>query len=388
MQFVLFASNPRRRTTLRRLGVMLPLIAILLPVVLILMGFAVDLAYMQNTRMELRVATDAAARAAATTLSQTDSESQAIERAKQIAAMNHVAGKPLELESADITIGRSEPNERGRWVFTPNVFPPNAVQIAGNRTAGSAGGPVPLYFGSLIGRKDFEPHLSATASFLNVDICLVLDRSTSMKLDIDEADGGPGPSDPRLCSPPTSSSRWAAVDNAVRVFIDTLNDSYADEHVALVTYAGDSASGFRFSCGAQPTPSSLDSPLDSDLSLVEQQMVQRNTTVWNGFTYIESGMRTGLAELTHPSRSRNYANKVMIVLTDGNENVGSARLAAQDCRAAGVVVNSITFSDYANQETMRVVAEIGQGRHFHASTGADLEAIFRELAAEISRITE
>lgn len=388
MDITLFPSKLLYQSSHLRRGVMLPLVAILLPVVLILMGFAVDLAYMQNTRMELRAATDAAARAAATKLSQTDDENEAIQRAKQIAGMNYVAGKPLQLENTDITIGRSEPDASGHWVFSSGGFPPNAVHIVGNRTAGSAGGPVPLFFGSFIGRKDFEPYLSATASFLNVDICLVLDRSTSMKLAIDENEQGIPPSDPRLCSPPGAVSRWSALDNAVGVFVQTLRDSYADEHVALVTYAGDSASGASFSCGSQPTPSSLDSPLDSDLSRIDQQMARLNTTVWNGYTNIESGIRTGLAELTNPSRSRSYANKVMIVLTDGNENVGSARLAAQDCRGAGVVVNSITFSDYANQDTMRDVATIGGGRHYHATTGAALENIFRELAAEIARMTE
>jgi Ca-activated chloride channel family protein len=376
------------RTGKTRRGAMLPLIALLLPVVLLLMGFAVDLAYMQNTRMELRAATDAAARAAATCLSQTDSESEAIKRAKQVAAMNHVGGKPLQLETSDITVGRSEPDSGGRWVFKPGVFPPNAVQIEGSRTAGSAGGAVPLFFGSLIGRKDFEPHLSATASFLNVDICLVLDRSTSMKLDINDDTEGMYTSDSRFCKSPNKTSRWQALDGAVRVFTKTLRDSNAAEKVALVTYSSD-LSGYKPAlCGASKYPSSLDAVLTTDISVIDKQMDRLLTSVWNGNTYIESGMRTGLAEITNAERSRNYANKIMIVLTDGYENVGSARLAAQDCRSASVVVNAITFGDYADQATMEDVASIGGGRHYHATTSAGLEQIFRQLAAEIARITE
>jgi Flp pilus assembly protein TadG len=42
---------------------MLPLIALLLPMMMIFLGFAVDLAYMQTTRMELQSAADSAARA-------------------------------------------------------------------------------------------------------------------------------------------------------------------------------------------------------------------------------------------------------------------------------------------------------------------------------------
>ncbi len=372
----------------KRHGVMLPLVAILLPVVLVLMGFAVDLAYMQYTRMELRAATDAAARAAATMLSQTDNEVAARNRAKQIARMNHVAGKPLQLDNGDVEIGRSEPDDNGRWIFVSGGTPPNAVRVNGKRTGNSKSGSVPLFFGSFIGRSDFEPEQTATASFLNVDICLVLDRSTSMKLDIDDDTAGMYTSDPRFCSPPRSSSRWKALDSAVRVFTETLTDSPAEEQVALVTYSSD-LSGYRPPlCGAFKDPSSLDSKLNTDISLIDTEMDRLTDSVWNGNTHIEAGMRTGLDELTHPGRSRKYANKVMIVLTDGYENVGSARLAAQDCRDAEIVVNAITFGDYADEATMSDVAAIGGGRHYHDTTSAALERVFRELAAEIARITE
>lgn len=371
-----------------RHGVMLPLIALLLPVVLVLMGFAVDLAYMQNTRMELRAATDAAARAAATTLSQTDDDVAACSRAKQIASMNYVAGKPLQLSNSDVSIGRSEPNSKGRWEFTAGGYPPNSVRIEGRRTAGSLGGPVPLFFGSLIGRSGFEPQLEATASFLNVDVCLVLDKSTSMKLYVDDGDVPMYSSDPRLCNPPTAQSRWIALDGAVRVFVQTLRNSLADEHVALVTYSGKSGSGFGFVCGQAAVPSTLESPLDGNLALIEHEMDRLKSTVWNGFTYIESGMQTGISALTHPGRSRSYANKIMIVLTDGYENLGSARDAAQVCQQEHIIVNAITFGDYADQETMIDVASIGGGKHYHATTSAGLEQIFRELAAEIAQLTE
>ena len=368
-----------------RRGVMLPLVALLLPVVLILMGFSVDLAHMQNTRMELRAATDAAARAGATALSQTDSMSEARTRAKQIARKNYVSGERLRLRNSDITIGHSEPDSTGRWVFTAGGTPPNAVQIEGKRTAGSLGGSVPLFFGALIGVSDFEPQLSATSSFLNVDICLVLDRSSSMKLAANSSQQGMSGSDPRFCRSPYDDSRWAALDSAVRVFIQTLNNSMAEEKVALATYSSDDLGGM---CGASSTPSSLDAPLSTDLNTIAAEMDNRLNTVWNGNTHIEAGMRTGLDALTDPSTSRIYANKVMIVLTDGIENRGDSRLAAADCRAEQIVVHSITFGDYADQDRMVEVATIGGGRHYHASDSAQLEAIFRELAAEIAHLTE
>ncbi|MGI9427853.1 MAG: vWA domain-containing protein, partial [Bythopirellula sp.] len=258
----------------------------------------------------------------------------------------------------------------------------------GNRTAGSLDGPVSLFFGGIVGQPEFEPAQAATASFLNVDICLVLDRSSSMKLNADSSESGMSISDPRFCIAPNATSRWIALDGAVRIFTQTLLSSNADEQVALVTYSSD-LSGFPTAlCGASNQPSSLDSPLDTDLSLIDNRMDSLKTSVWNGNTFIESGMRTGIAALTDPGRSRQFANKVMIVLTDGHENEGNVLAATPDARSEEIVVNTITFGDFADQSLMSQVAQAGGGRHFHASNSAALANVFRELAAEIAQITE
>lgn len=371
-----------------RRGAILPLVTIVLPVLMILLGFSVDLAYMQNTRMELRAATDAAARAAATTLSQTDDLLLARERAKLIAQNNFVGGTALELRDADVEFGRSLPDANGRWLFTAGGSPPNAVRVLGNRTSGSLGGAVPLYFGGFVGQHSFEPSQTATASFLNVDICLVLDRSSSMKLNADSSEAGMYTSDPRFCQPPNAASRWEALDGAMRIFLQILGESNALEQVALVTYSSDLSAYKPALCGASSKPSSLDTPLDTDLSLVEDEMNRLLSDVWNGNTYIESGMRTGITAITDPVRGRKFANKVMIVLTDGHENEGNAVLAAESARGEQIIVNSITFGDFADQATMAQVAQVGGGRHYHASDGAALENVFRELAAQIALLTE
>lgn len=366
---------------------MLPLIAILLPIMLIFLGFAVDLAYMQTTRMELQAAADSSARAGATRLSQTDDQTQARDVAKDIARQNQVAGTNLLLRNSDVRIGRSTMNANGKWVFRAGASPANAVRISAPRTAASRGGPVRLFFGSLIGTPEFQPQQVATASFLNVDICLVLDRSTSMKLGVSEAEGGMGGSDSRMCSPPNSASRWRALDGAVRVFLEELNDTEADEQVALVTYNSGSESPNSF-CGSSSMPSTLDVPLTTNLSRTAAAMDRLNTTLWNGYTYIESGVRTGLAELQNASRARKSAEKVMILLTDGHQNVGNALNAARACTDAEIMVHTITFSDGADQVAMRQVATETGGQHFHASNATQLRKIFRDLAAQPTRLTE
>jgi Ca-activated chloride channel homolog len=95
-----------------------------------------------------------------------------------------------------------------------------------------------------------------------------------------------------------------------------------------------------------------------------------------------------LAALQDARFARTSAEKVMILMTDGQENIGRALNAAYDCAAAKVIVHTITFSENANQATMREVAQVGGGRHYHATDAESLRAVFRELAAQTPRLTE
>jgi Ca-activated chloride channel family protein len=366
---------------------MLPLIAILLPVMLIFLGFAVDLSYMQTTRMELQAAADSAARAGATRLSQTDDANDARNFAISIGAQNSVAGTALNLKTSEVEVGRSLRDSSGKWIFANGGRPANAVRVTAQRTTNSRGGPVALFFGSLIGTPTFQPVQSATASFLNVDICLVLDRSTSMKQGITEG-GSLYSSDSRFCVPPNATSRWTALDGAVQIFLDELVDTDADEHIAIATYSCDGCGFSPNDCGISNRATSLDCALTGDMSRARSAITRLSTTVWNGHTFIEAGINEGLAALTHPGLSRVSADKLMILLTDGRQNVGNAMNAAVNCAAAGITVHTITFADVADQTLMKAVADATGGQHFHAPNAASLRRIFRELAAQTAQLTE
>ncbi|TWT85610.1 von Willebrand factor type A domain protein [Posidoniimonas polymericola] len=365
---------------------MLPLIAVLLPVMLVFLGFAVDVAYMQNTRLELHAVTDAAARAAASTLSRTDSKKLARDAAERIADSNRIAGQPLKLAVSQIEFGRSVRSESGKYEFSVNTQPYNAVRVTGDRREGSDTGAVPLLFGKIIGAKKFEPVFTSTASFLNVDICLVLDRSTSMKADVNATTSGMYTTDPLFCQPPKPNTRWRALDGASKVFTDALRDSNASEQVAIVSY--NSAFSPAVYCGTSTDAASLNIDLTTDLDAVDGSVTDLTGSVWNGNTDIESGMRKGLNTLLASASARPNADRIMIVMTDGNENVGSAVAAASDCRTARVQVHTVTFSVEANQTVMKEVASIGGGKHLHAETEAQLKAAFKELAAIASQLTD
>lgn len=74
---------------------------------LLLSAFAVNLAYMELTRMEMTIATDAAARAGGREYTVSRSKASGIAKARAVAEANLVAGKPLGLSDNDFVFGKS-----------------------------------------------------------------------------------------------------------------------------------------------------------------------------------------------------------------------------------------------------------------------------------------
>ena len=108
-----------------------------------------------------------------------------------------------------------------------------------------------------------------------------------------------------------------------------------------------------------------------------------------GFTSISAGMEAG-KQIIDASRSAEFVERTMIVMTDGLHNRGpeprgvARRLAGDDVR-----IHTITFGNDADQTRMIEIANIGSGRHFHAVDGDQLRAIYREIALTLgTMITE
>lgn len=340
-------EHQRRPTSTRkrqqRRGAMLILIAILLIGFMITVAFSVDIAHMHLARTELRTATDAAAKAAAATLADTYSEEKAIERGQQIAAANPVHGSPLLLDPTDFVFGNSVEKSSGRFDFTANQLPKNSVLVNGRRTTGSPSGPVPLFFGNLMGMRYFEPRCLAASTYIERDVALVVDRSGSM-------DG----------------QKFNDLVTAIDIFIATLDATPVDEQVGLASYSDYATS---------------DVGLTEDLSAVAAGM--RSLSV-GGYTSISRGMRAGQVVL-EGSRGIDFVEQTMIVMTDGLHNRGEEpREAAIELAAAGITIHTITFGADADKTRMREVASIGGGRHYHAEDGLQLQQIYREIALTLS----
>lgn len=329
--------------------------AMLLTIVFLLIGFIaaaalmIGVAQMQLARTELRSATDAAAKGAAQALSRTQDINQSIAAGQALARENLVQGEPLLLAAGDFQFGRSEAdNNSGAFIFRPDQTPINSVRVVGSRTAGSLSGPIPFFFGNVLGRGEFEPRQTAIATYIERDIVLVIDRSGSM-----------------------AGRKFRDLRSALAIFTQTLRDTPVEENVGLASYS---------------TFASSDVPLTENLDEIDTSV---GRMIPDGLTSISRGMEAG-ATILNSGRSSQFVERTMIVMTDGLHNTGpepinvARRLAAQN-----VTIHGIIFGNDADRRRMQQIADIGGGRFFAATNGQQLREIYREIALTLSTmITE
>jgi Flp pilus assembly protein TadG len=372
--------NRRRLPARHRRGAMLVFIAVCLPLLIIMAAFAIDVAWMQLARTELRTATDSAARAGAKELSLKQDATAARTKAKAAAIRNYVAGEPLVLSDADIQVGKSVQVGTGRFNFTNGAAKPNAVRVYGKRTTDSKSGPVDLMFSNVMGVENFQPVEVAASTQLDRDICLVVDRSGSMMWTLTSDNY---PKGTKECDKPhPTQSRWGALSTSVTAFLDELKSTVQDEHCALVSYSSNTTE-----CSNTYKISQIDSDLVSDYSVIQGKMDKLSSKPVKGSTAISAGLDDGIKVLTG-AKIRPFAVKTIILMTDGVHNLGkepieSAKVAAKN----DITIHTITFSDDADIKRMEAVAAAANGKHFHATTQAELTKIFREIAATLPVLT-
>ncbi len=325
------------RITKNRLGAMLPLVAVGLVIFTVVMVFSVDVARMHLVRAELRLATDAAARAGAEALSREQNSRAAIDAAVQIAAANFVGGRALDLETTDITLGSATSDGNGKFEFEAGRSPTNSVHV--NADPGN----VRLFLGGMLGRETFRPTMDAVAMRLDRDIAVVLDSSGSMG----------------------SQNRFAGLRIAFIEFLRVLEDANGDDYLSLIDY---------------DTSARLVQPVTSNLTQIRNGFDRLRV---GGLTAIGDGILTGSNSLSG-GQSRPQALKTIIVMTDGQQNRGTNPVsAARTAANRGHVIHTVTFGRGANQSLMRRVAGIGNGIHLHADNNSELVEKFREIALQL-----
>ena len=353
---------------------MLTMVSFMMIVIIVLGAMAVDVAYVQLVNMQLRKATDAAAHAGAEALARTQDSTAGIAAAKAVALQNTVLGSGLILEDSDVQLG-TVAYFNGQWEFQSSNDILNAVRVTSSiRPNGYV-----TTLGQVAGVDNINVSQSATAANVTRDICLVLDRSGSMAFDLSGVDWS-YPSGGDYCTRPDQNlSRWAAMLDAVDVFIGQLEDTDQSEQLALVTYS----TAYSY-CGNYVNESDIDRNLTYNYSRITRSLRRRGRNPIIGGTAISAGIDDGVDVLTDPNRTRRFANKMLVLLTDGHENAGRSSLdAADDAADQNVTIHTITFSTGADEARMTEVANRTGGQHFHAPDEDTLIAIFQEIARGI-----
>jgi hypothetical protein len=350
------------------------LVLILLPVLLILASLVVNTVYMELVRTETQVAVDAASRAAGRRFAMTGSQDQALAVARTVVARNPVLGEPIPIEDRDLDFGIAERrNMASQYEFSVGGAHPNSVRLVTRSLSMGLNRTIEPLFPVFGANMQFRPLRSAISTQIELDIALVLDRSGSMAYASDEPAVYPpaprsAPPGWAFGQPVPPNARWLDTIRATDAFFGKLSQSPQQEYLALVTYNN---------------VARTDLALDDDYPLITSRLNELSQTFDAGGTNIGGGILQGLNALGGPA-ARPWANKVIVLMTDGIHNIGTSPLSAADvARAQNVPIFTITFSNEANQTTMRSVASRTRGAHFHAVDVNQLVSVFEEIARRL-----
>jgi hypothetical protein len=366
---------------------MMPVIAFTLPIIMIFVGYSINIAYMELAQTELRLSCDSASKSALVNFGATQNQSTAISFARSVCANNRVAGSTVTIPTANFRFGNATKQGSGAYLFTAGATPMNSVQVTGTAT-------VPLPFGSMVSTGNYSTTQVSLATRISHDIVLVLDRSASMSFDLSGSEFV-YPPDRTLYSPlqsyftppSTTASRWSSLTAAVNSFISVLQARNLDVHVSLVTYAETYSLG-----NYSATEASVDVPLTSNTSLIVPAMNVWGQTPLLGDTNIAAGMTLAQGQLTGGS-ARTTADRTIILMTDGVATTGNTDIPSitQSYRTgSSIVTHVITFGGEAAtgspQASMTSAASNGNGLFFNAATAAQLTAAFQKIADSLPAV--
>jgi len=355
-----------------------------------LTGLCINIAYMELIRTEQRLATDASAKAALVVLGQSQSPTQARQAAKTIAALHRIAGQPVILADSDIQIGTSVNQPNGQFTFSEtssnSSVVTNSVRVNSNLSSLQGGGVPLIMTPQLMGSKTFTSNQFAVSTRIEMDVCLVVDRSASMAWTLGPtafsypgAMAGKSPLQNYFQLVHPSLSRWAALSSAVDVFVTVLNEAPIKPRVSLASYS----SNFTFGIWTS-TVASIDQPLTTNYSTLRATLNAIATKPLIGNTNIAAGMREGVNSLLDPSSTRMTSCKSIVLLTDGLKSQGDDPVAlATTAREMNIRIHTIAFSAQADVQLMRQVAQAGGGQCYVAPDAASLNAAFRTIAATL-----
>lgn len=374
-----------------RRGAAAILFVALLMAIVVVGAFAIDYAYMELAQTELRISTDLATRSASAQYGKNQNLRQAQNKAIDMAYRNMVGGRRLQLVRNDIQAGRSERGPDGKYTFKAGKTPYNSFRVQANMTNGSKSGPLYTFFQNFHTKK-FQLSTEAIVTEINLDIVLVLDRSGSMAWDLS---GRPWQYPDRYVPswhrdiwnyylrPPVANSRWEALENAVNAFLDEMDLKKKKENVAMVSYSSDWGPSRFWNKWYSAKEVQVDSNFTSAYPSMRNALSRLGDKAMIGGTAISSGIDEA-RELFKKNGRKFSAEKIIILMTDGEWNVGYNPVVAADKAAKeGIKIYTVSFGKNAGGPVMKAIADKTHGDYYSALTAAQLEQAFRDIARSI-----
>ncbi len=333
------------------LGAALLIMTGVVMVAIAIAAYAINVAHIQYTRAELQIVTDVSTRAACRALVDTGSQSQAYLAAQRLANANKVAGRTLVVANGDLQFNAATRTSAADMYAYQSAPRPNSVRF-NNTFFQRSRDALPMLMPSFNMATGFRPIKEATAVQADLDIAIVLDCSSSMLAPWSQAAGPEGLL--ALPLPVPLNARWHIAKSGIQQMLTTFRNSPAQERVALTTFN---------------KVSLLNVPLSADYLPIDSALAFHSTAYLGGLSSLADGLNSAMTLLTNRVSARPWASRVILLVSDGNENfgVGAANIA-RTAAQSHIMVYTISVGSDANQRLMQDLAAAAHGRHLHADS--------------------
>ncbi|MFN7875840.1 MAG: vWA domain-containing protein [Pirellula sp.] len=345
---------------------MLIFLALLLPAVLAVCAYAINVVYMELARTETQISVDLASRAAATSLAATGDKELSREQAQRLLDANPCLKNRIVLSRDDVTFGVAvRYREQDRYTFSSGQKP-NAVKLRSQQKFD-----LPVLFPTAGVPISVRPLKNTIAVQTEMDVAFLLDRSTSMTYAYDELSSEAVSITHNWASglPTPSTSRWNSMVGAISIASELMADSVTEEKVSLTTFSD------------MP---SIDCHLTTRYDAISLALATHSTNYVGGRSDLSSGMLAAAKTLSRKATARKWASRVMVIISDGNTTSAlDATRIASDLAAQGVTIFTVSCSVDSNVELLAKIAKIGNGKHFHSPAATDFVDAINEIAQSL-----
>jgi len=228
-----------------------------------------------------------------------------------------------------------------------------------------------------VGGGSDPPHLEVEKSVSPETICIG-DQAT-VTINVTGAGEGVGehfPIDVMLVIDRSGSMRGTKLDNA---------KAAAKTFVGLLNSTNDQSGLVSFGCPWWgPVDARLDQNLTFDQSATNSSIDSLSAGAFT-FTNIGEGIYEANAELIDNGRDRPPTIYAEVLLSDGVWNRGRDPVgAAQEAANNTIIIYTIGLGTDVDQTMMQSIANITGGKYYYAANSTDLEAIYQDIAGELS----